>query len=205
MTHQTTKFFWKKWLALVSRHQYLNSLTHQTELSVFLWNYLFSENGILICSVPKGSILGPLLFLIYINDLPQFLSESGSYLYADDTYIFSQDKEVHKFEDVLNNKNSQHSENGLLIKSYQFILEPIKKNAFCFSKTKPSANLNISYGNHDIKQAHLWRTFLQGTLLWRTLPLWTFPGTCTSLKDISLTRHTFSIFIRLLISFVGIN
>ena len=95
------------------------------------------------------------MFLIYINDLPQFLSESGSYLYADDTYIFSQDKEVHKFEDVLNNKNSQHSENGLLIKKLSIHFGADKKNAFCFSKTKPSANLNISYGNHDIKQAHL--------------------------------------------------
>ena len=62
---------------------------------------VFSKAGILICGVPRWSILGPLRFLKYINDLLQSLSESGSYRYADDTCIFYIDKNVHKIEDVL--------------------------------------------------------------------------------------------------------
>ena len=42
----------------------------------------------LIVKVPQGSILSPLLFLIYINDLPDGLS-SNAKLFADDTSVFS--------------------------------------------------------------------------------------------------------------------
>ena len=41
----------------------------------------------MLSGVPLGSILGPLSFIIYINDLPSFASFSHALLFADDTKI----------------------------------------------------------------------------------------------------------------------
>ena len=55
-----------------------------------------------MCGVPRGSILGPLLFLIYVNDMPQAVN-SNLLLYADDSCLMFQHKDVEEIKKVLNN------------------------------------------------------------------------------------------------------
>ena len=48
-----------------------------------------SEEAPVISGIPQGTVLGPLLFVVYINDLLDIISSNGL-LYADDTKIFRQ-------------------------------------------------------------------------------------------------------------------
>ena len=113
--------------------------------------YFASVNYLLIFH--GSEFLGPLLFLLYVNDPPQSLSDAGSYFYADDTCIFYQHEDVKKIENVLNKEFLSlcqwFIDNKL---SIHFGEDKTKSILFSKVRVRGLKKINISFAGHYIKQ-----------------------------------------------------
>ena len=68
------------------------------------YNGIASDTKSISCGVPQGSILGPLLFLIYINDLAKICRHTFSILFADDSNLFLKGTDLKQMQDILNSE-----------------------------------------------------------------------------------------------------
>ena len=80
------------------------------------YNNLKSDTKIISTGVPQGSILGPLLFVIYINDLPLASNLFDMLMYADDTTLYCNIDQHNNETDI--NMNTIQLRNGYQLINY---------------------------------------------------------------------------------------
>ena len=94
---------------------------------------------VLTCGIPQGTILGPLLFLLYINDLPNCLKFSDTQMYADDTSLTMASASVQEIEDNMNIDLENISE---WLKANRLSLNTTKTEFLVLSSRQRSAQLS---------------------------------------------------------------
>ena len=108
-----------------------------------------SSKRFVLHGVPQGSVLGPLLFLIYINDLPNALSDCETNLFADDTCLLLSDSNLRILE---NRVNSDLVKLSQWLKANKISLNATKTEVVLFrSKNKPIPyNMCLVLDNHNL-------------------------------------------------------
>ena len=128
----------------------LSSFLQNRQQSVFV-NGVKSKTGTVKCGVPQGSVLGPLLFLCFINDLPNASSKFKTLLFADDACLISRATSVALLESKVNEGLKLVSNwlaNNKLCLNYD-------KTVFLFfSNQRSTSKLNLMIDNNIIKQAN---------------------------------------------------
>lgn len=112
-----------------------------------------STPGSLMCGVPQGSILGPLIFLIYINDMASAV-DCDLLLYADDSCLVSTGQDMKTIEDTLN-RNFDSLCDWFVENKLSIHFGEDKTKSIVFGSNKKLKNLNklgIKRGDVEIKQ-----------------------------------------------------
>ena len=102
----------------------------------------FSTSADLRCGVPQRSILGPLLFRLYINDMPQAV-DCDQFLYADDTCLLFQHIDLEQVKEELT-------------KIFSNICDWFADNKLCINFGEDKIKSILSLPKTEIGKVELW-------------------------------------------------
>ena len=114
-------------------------------------NGINSETCELSCGVPQGSILGPLLFLIYINDLAYTSPNAITILFADDTNAIYKHRSYQELQRLINDDLTILCD---WFKANKLALNETKTKYMIFHNfhNKPPENFNITLNNSTLER-----------------------------------------------------
>jgi len=104
-----------------------------------------------VCSILYGSILGPVLFLLYINDLANISKKLRFILFADDTNVFYADKNL---VDVMGVLNYELKNLSMCFKVNKLSLNVGKTNYIIFKRKSGNIDHKISIDGVHVERVH---------------------------------------------------
>ena len=153
--------FWNTIFAVTPWHQgaaeiyYVSYLTYRKQYVVY--NNVQSQTLGITCGVPQGSVLGPLLFLIYVNDIANCLTHSELIYFANDTTVFLSSKCIN---DLYKKINSDLHDLTNWFKANRLALNVNKSNCLLFQPNNQNTLGNTLHISVDPIEHKLNCTFL---------------------------------------------
>ena len=141
---------------------YLTNRSQSTQV-----NNLKSEAQNLSCGVPQGSVLGPTLFLVYINDMSRAVMNVNHMLYADDTVLYLGGKDLDIVKVDLQNNLDKFC---MWLKQNQLTLN-VKKTKYVIygsaQRLKNTRSLTLMMNGNQLEREHVYKylgIYLDSTL-----------------------------------------